>query len=105
MTGESSVEISEKSYGIAVTLSIIFGVIGVQHFYIGRFFLGLFDVSLTVGFLYFAVFSEDESLIFIGLFFLLADVIHTLMTTYWLFTGTFKDGTGKLIAYPGQFGR
>lgn len=96
--------ISPKSYGTAVSLSAVFGLIGVQHFYLGRYILGLTDVSLTAGFLYFVYFVEDDPrLLAIGLVCLALDFLHTLFTTYSLFTGSFRDGDGRLIAYPGQF--
>lgn len=96
--------ISPKSYGVAVALSAVFGLIGVQHFYLGRHILGLTDVALTVGFIYFIYLAGGEThFIVIGLVCLALDFLHTLFTTYLLFTGSFRDGHGRLIAYPGQF--
>ena len=40
--------ISPKSYGIAVTLSMIFGVLGFHHFYMGNWLHGLLDFSMFV---------------------------------------------------------
>lgn len=96
--------ISPKSYGVAVALSAVFGLIGVQHFYLGRYILGLTDVALTVGFVYFIYVAGDQfHFLVIGLICLALDFLHTLFTTYLLFTGSFRDGHGRLIAYPGQF--
>ena len=96
--------ISRKSYGVAVSLSAVFGLIGIQHFYLGRYILGLTDVSLSAGFVYFVYFAGDDTrLLVIGLVCLVLDFLHTLFTTYSLFTGSFRDGDGRLIAYPGQF--
>ncbi len=96
--------ISPKSYGVAVALSAVFGLIGIQHFYLGRYVLGLTDVSLTIGFIYFIfIAGEQTQLLIIGLVFFALDFLHTLFTTYSLFTGTFRDGRGRLVAYPGQF--
>lgn len=96
--------ISPKSYGVAVSLSAIFGLIGIQHFYLGRYILGLTDVSLTVGFIYFMYVAGDEThFLVIGLVCFALDFLHTLFTTYSLFTGSFRDGHGRLIPYPGQF--
>lgn len=41
-------EYSDKSYVTAAVLSGIFGVIGIHHFYVGRWGHGLFDLSMTV---------------------------------------------------------
>ena len=88
---------SQKSYAIAVTLSAIFGILGIQHFYLERWFLGIFDLSLSItGFI---LLSEGHML---GLGLLAIDAIHTLIVTYKLFVGEFKDGHGKIVAYPGQ---
>jgi hypothetical protein len=96
--------ISPKSYGVAVSLSAVFGLIGIQHFYLGRYILGLTDVSLSVGAVYFIYFAGDDTrLLILGLVCFLLDFLHTLFTTYSLFTGSFKDGRGRLVTYPGQF--
>ncbi len=97
----TSEPISPKSYAVAVWLSGIFGVIGVQHFYLGRYVLGVTDVALTLGFLA-CYFSEDPGLIIIGAILLILDIAHTLITTIMLMTGSFRDGRGRLICYPGQ---
>lgn len=106
MTAEPDAQpiISPKSYGVAVAISAVFGLIGIQHFYLGRYILGLTDVSLTVGFVYFIYFAgEKPYFLVIGLICFALDFLHTLFTTYSLFTGSFRDGRGRLIAYPGQF--
>ena len=41
-------EYSEKSYIVAVCLVGIFGTLGFHHFYVNRWFHGLFDLSLAV---------------------------------------------------------
>jgi len=41
--------VSPKSYGVAVCLSTIFGVLGIHHFYLGRYLHGLLDVTMTIG--------------------------------------------------------
>ena len=89
---------SDKSYATAVCLSAVFGIIGVQHFYLGRYFLGITDLMLSILMLYF--FINDQ--LFLGLFFFALDFTHTLITTILLLIGSFKDGKGHLICYPGQ---
>jgi len=91
-------EPSQKSYLVAVCLSAIFGVVGVHHFYLGRYIEGAFDFSLFVGTLYFFFTGE----FWLGLGFAMADVLHTFIITIMLLTGSFNDGDGKLICYPGQ---
>ena len=89
---------SNKSYAIAVCLSAIFGVIGVQHFYLGRFLLGLADVSLSALAFYFFISGQ----LFFALLFFGLDYIHTLIVTILLLTGSFEDGEGHIVCYPGQ---
>lgn len=88
---------SKKKYYIAVIISGIFGILGIHHFYLERWGMGMLDLSLSIiGF----------SLIFTGYLFgyliLLIDFIHTVYVTYKLLVGEYKDGVGKIIAYPGQ---
>ena len=93
-----STQVSNKSYIVAASLSAVFGVAGFHHFYIGRYIEGLIDFSLciTAIYLYFtgsfgwavAVFAIDS--------------LHTFIITIMLLTGSFKDGKGGLICYPGQ---
>lgn len=89
---------SPKSYVIAVCLSAIFGVVGLQHFYMGRIAEGVLDFGAIVLAIYlFAAGSEGWAvLVFI------IDSIHTFAVTIMLLTGSFKDGAGRVICYPGQ---
>jgi hypothetical protein len=89
---------SEKSYAVAVSLSAIFGVLGIQHFYLGRHLLGLVDLSLSILVVYFFVSGH----LFYALLFFLLDFIHTLVITILLLTGSFEDGEGHIVCYPGQ---
>ncbi len=91
-------EKSDKSYATAVILSAVFGVIGVHHFYCGRHGMGLFDLSLFVLTIYFFIIGSH----LIAYIILLIDVVHTIIVTYQLLVGQYKDGDGKLICFPNQ---
>lgn len=89
---------SPKSYVVAVCLSAVFGLVGIQHFYLGRHLEGLADVFLTIGWV--VCFASGE--ILAGVIFLLLDLAHSLLVTILLLTGSFRDGEGRLVCYPGQ---
>ncbi len=89
---------SKKSFGLAVSLSSVLGLIGLQHFYLGRYLEGAIDVALTAGWIYALI---VENFLLFGLF-LGLDLLHSLVTTIMLLTGTFKDGEGAYVCYPGQ---
>jgi len=89
---------SEKSYAVAVCLSAIFGIIGVQHFYLGRHLLGIMDVSLSMAALYCFL---TGNLLYAAVFFLL-DFGHSIFVTIQLLTGNFEDGGGNTVCYPDQ---
>lgn len=89
---------SEKKYATAVILSGIFGLMGIHHFYVERWDMAFLDAGLFVGtfILYLFDFSVYATLL------LIVDVVHTVIVTYLLLVGQYKDGEGKLITYPGQ---
>lgn len=89
---------SEKSYAIAVCLSGIFGVMGIQHFYLGRYLEGFLDLGMFLLTAYF--FFTGQVMYAVGVAVL--DAIHTVIVTFMLLTGTFRDGSGRLVCYPGQ---
>jgi TM2 domain-containing membrane protein YozV len=89
---------SKKSYAVAVCLSAIFGIIGVQHFYLGRHLMGILDVSLSIATFYCFLTGH---LLYAGVFFLL-DFGHSLVVTIQLLTGSYEDGDGHIVCYPGQ---
>ena len=91
--------ISPKSYGIAVCLAGIFGVLGIHHFYLGRTLYGLFDLGLTVAAVYFLL--TDQVLAAAAFF--AVDIVHSLVETIRLLVGASRDGNGAIVAYPGQF--
>lgn len=89
---------SQKSYVIAVCLSGIFGVVGLQHFYMGRYFEACLDLGMFILAVYFYLNGE---LLYAALVFAI-DSLHTFIVTIMLLTGSFKDGKGYYICYPGQ---
>ena len=95
--------VSDKSYGIAVCLSGIFGIVGIHHFYLERWLHGLFDLGLSVVGLSLIFFSDDPSMAALGVGLLIVDAIHTIYVTYKLLVGEYRDGRGLVVAYPGQF--
>ena len=102
-SGEA-VAVSPKSYGVAVTLSMIFGIVGIHHFYLGNWLHGLIDFGLFIAGFGVMTTTEDPALFFMGLGLFLIDVLHTIIVTYRLFIGKVRDGDGLLVVYPGQFG-
>ena len=89
---------SEKNFAVAVCLSGVFGVIGIQHFYLGRYLEGSCDLGLSI----FGYFSLMNGEIVLGVVALAIDGIHTFIVTILLLPGSFRDGPGKLVCYPGQ---
>lgn len=90
--------VSEKSYIIAVCLSGIFGMAGIQHFYLGRFIEAIIDLGMFILAFYLYINGQilEAFIVFI------IDGIHTFIVTIMLLTGSFKDGKGKIVHYPGQ---
>jgi TM2 domain-containing membrane protein YozV len=93
-----AVQPSRRKYSTAVVLSAVFGFVGVQHFYLGRFGEGILDLGLTVAWIY--CFATTQFLL--GGVFLIADFAHALTVTIMLLTGNFRDGDGHVVCYPGQ---
>ena len=91
-------QVSPKSYGNAVALSAVFGFIGIQHLYLGRYGLFFVDLLLSLGWI--ICFAVGETLL--GVLLMLADFSHALMVTIQLLSGTFRDGKGRIVCYPGQ---
>ena len=89
---------SPKSYGTAVALSAVFGFLGIQHFYLGRIGEGLLDLGLSIGWV--VAFATGH--FGLGLLLVLADFGHSFYVSIALLTGNFRDGAGRIVAYPGQ---
>ena len=89
---------SPKKYVTAVCLSGIFGLLGIHHFYLGRWFHGIADFSMTIG--GFILIGTGFDLI--GILILGIDVIHTFIVTILLLVGAYRDGEGNVVTYPGQ---
>lgn len=97
--GSQRTIVSPKSYAVAVALSGVFGFIGIQHFYLGRWIEGLLDVGLTIGWVTcFFLIGEPAY----GALFLMADLAHSFIVSIMLMIGTYRDGRGRLVCYPGQ---
>ena len=102
MRDRNEINISPKSYGVSVMLSMIFGIVGIHHFYMGNWLHGLLDFSLFVMAFYCLFINSDPGIVGIGCILIIIDIIHTIMVTYRLFVGRCRDGNGLLIVYPGQ---
>lgn len=89
---------SPKSYAVSVCLCMVFGVAGIHHLYLGRWLSFAFDFSLLVLTLYFWFTGE----ILLAVAFGVIDALHTFIITIMLFVGSFKDGKGLTVCYPGQ---
>ena len=94
--------ISSKKYSTAVVLSAVFGVIGIQHLYLRRWGEAALDIGLTMTALFFLTIGSEP---LIGAAVLGLDILHTTVVTTLLLIGKFRDGAGKIVAYPGQFDR
>ncbi|MBL4836579.1 MAG: TM2 domain-containing protein [Kordiimonadaceae bacterium] len=99
---ENSLGVSDKSYGLAVVLCGVFGVLGVHHFYLRNWFHGLIDLVLSVVGFYCVFFVVDPVFQIFGALLLILDVIHTVVIMYRLFVGKCYDGDGALVTFPGQ---
>lgn len=86
-------DVSPKSYGVAVALCGIFGVMGVHHFYLREWLHGLADLGLFVLFVVFLL-QENDGLAMLTL---MLDVIHTVIVFYLLIIEKWRDGEGRLV--------
>ncbi len=89
---------SEKSYATSVILSSVFGLVGLHHFYLGRWLEGVIDLALSVGWMACLVLGKVP----LAILFLVLDFGHALISTILLLTGNYRDGVGRRVCYPGQ---
>ena len=82
-------EISDKGFVPMILLSFFLGAIGVHRFYAGKIGTGILQL-LTLGGL--GIWTMID----------FPDCIHALIVTIALLTGSFRDGDGKVVTYPGQ---
>ena len=93
---------SEKSYGTAVCFSGVFGLLGIQHFYLGRYALGFFDLGLSIGAMAFFLLGDSTADFVFGAILLAIDAVHSIYVLVKLLAGEYEDGEGRLVMYPGQ---
>lgn len=91
-------EVSDKSYVIAVCLSGVFGMLGIQHFYLERWIEAILDFSAV----FVAAYLFFTGHFLWALLVIVADALHTFIVTILLLTGSFNDGKGRRVCYPGQ---
>ncbi len=89
---------STKSYARAVILSSLLGWLGAQHFYLGRWAEGLLDIALSLGWIFSFLLGEPLW----GALFVVADFGHAFLATIMLLVGSYRDGDGLRVCYPGQ---
>jgi len=87
---------SRKSYGVAVALCGVFGIMGIHHFYIGNHLHGLLDVALCAGFILLIALEMPVWAFSV----LTIDIIHTMIVFTRLIMGVQRDGQGELIRPP-----
>lgn len=90
---------SEKSYGAAVALAGIFGMLGIHHFYLGNVLHGLFDLGLSIIGIALIATAVSGPLVLLGVLMLVIDFFHTIYVFYKLIVGEWHDGRGKLVTF------
>ncbi|TDI60698.1 MAG: TM2 domain-containing protein [Alphaproteobacteria bacterium] len=98
-----SILVSPKKYGVAVSLCLVFGTLGIHHFYLGNWIHGFLDFAALVGGITLIAASDNSMLVGLGVMMILADIVHTIVVTIMLLVGKTRDGQGLVVVYPGQF--
>ncbi|MGH1452210.1 MAG: NINE protein [Paracoccaceae bacterium] len=86
-------EKSEKSYGIAIILCGIFGILGIHHFYLGNILHGILDLAMLVLAIVFTI--QGQPLLAFAM--MAADLLHTIIVFYQLITEQTHDGNGRQV--------
>ncbi|MFD0859676.1 TM2 domain-containing protein [Roseovarius aquimarinus] len=93
---QHSTERSPKSYGTAVLLCGIFGILGIHHFYLEDWLHGLADVGLLI----LAIGFAAQGMAGLALFVLMLDALHTIVIFYYLIIEKWRDGKGRPVLMP-----
>ena len=101
--GAAHEPVSDRSYGVAVALCGIFGIVGIHHFYLGNHLHGLFDLGLFLAAMarFFVLGFQGPDWFLLGILLLAVDALHTMIIFYRLITGQAHDGRGRRVAVPG----
>ncbi len=91
---------SNKSFGVALSLCGVFGVLGLHHFYLKNWLHGLIDLGLFISSFYLIFSAQEPNLVMLGIFLLVLDALHSLYVMYMLVTGRTYDGDGVLVSVP-----
>ena len=89
---------SDKSYTTALVLVGLFGVLGLHHLYLRRWGEAMLDIGLSVTAIYFYLHGDFGLAVIVGLL----DILHTVVVVSQLIVGRFRDGSGRLVMFPGQ---
>jgi len=84
---------SDKSYGTAVILCGIFGLLGIHHFYLENFVHGAIDLGMVIG----AVVLFAMGMPLAAGLLILVDMLHSLIVFYLLITEQARDGQGRRV--------
>lgn len=93
MLVSDQIEKSPKSYGIAVTLCGVFGVLGIHHFYLEDYAHGAADLGLFV----LAVFLFSQGSLGLAAVAMLLDAVHSIIIFYYLIIEKWRDGQGRPV--------
>lgn len=91
-------EISERSYGMAVILCGVFGVLGIHHFYLRNHIHGFIDFGMFA--IAIVLFRDGQGEL--AAIVLLVDALHTVIVFYKLITEQEHDGDGRRVALKYQ---
>lgn len=87
------IEKSPKSYGVAVCLCGVFGVLGIHHFYLEDYMHGFADLGLFI--LAMMFFSQGNG--GLAALVLMLDALHSIVIFYYLIIEKWRDGQGRPV--------